>query len=307
MIQPIGIAIVVMFIFLTMISFYFSAKVIYPDVIPSEKTKEMEIQSEKINLSEFDSWKKEEIQVPSPFGYSLFGLFLPFEDSKKTVIIAHGITYSLYGSVKYVKLFRSRGFNVLIYDHRNHGRSGGNNTTFGFYEKHDLNAVIHWVRLRVGQESIIGTMGESMGAAIVIQNAAIQPDLQFVIADCPFSDLMQLLAYRARIEYHLPAFPILYMASWASYLLSGFKFQFVSPIKDMSASHSPILIIHGKADTYIPQDMSIQMANVRRPALTQIYLAPNSGHAESIIKNPEEYDRVVGDFLSQIKIPLNHQ
>jgi hypothetical protein len=38
--------------------------------------------------------------MPSPFGYDLFGFYLPLPGTDRTVIIPQGVTYTLFGSVK---------------------------------------------------------------------------------------------------------------------------------------------------------------------------------------------------------------
>ena len=113
-------------------------------------------------------------------------------------IISHGITWNYEGSIKYMNLFYRRGWNVLIYDNRNHGMNNKINTSYGYYEKHDLIACIEWAQERCGPDIKIGLMGESMGAGITLQAAAIDSRVAFAVADCPFSDLQQLLELRAR-------------------------------------------------------------------------------------------------------------
>lgn len=279
---------------------FFASKIIYPHTFSYEQTRQWELESGKMNDAEFEAWPKEEIKIMSPYGYELYGQYFPIPGSKKTAIIAHGITYTIYGSVKYMKLFRNRGFNVLIYDHRHHGRSGGKNTTFGFYEKNDLKTVVDWALERLGPGGKVGTHGESMGAAIVLQHAAIDSRPSFVVADCPFSTLFGQLNYRLGVEYHLPAFPMLNLADFFCWLQTGMRIADVSPLEAAKQFSTPLLLVHGKDDDYIPPAMSQEIFEAKTQGLRQLYLAPNAKHAESLWKNPLEYDQKVGEFLTQI-------
>ena len=286
-------------ILFTAYGFNISGMVIHPLTKSREDTLQIECDKGNMRQEDFDQLPREEVKILSQYGYELHGLYFPKGDSKRTVIICHGITYTIYGSVKYMKMFMDRGYNVLIYDHRNHGESGGNNTTFGYYEKYDLKTCTDWVLEKCGSDCIVGLHGESMGAAIALQDIAIDPRVSFCIVDCPFSDLVELLKYRLKVEHKLTPFPSMQITSLFAWLRTGMKLKDISPIMGVANVETPIFFIHGKEDLYIPTRMSIDMYNNKK-GLRKLYLAPNARHAESVVMNREEYDKLVGDFLREV-------
>lgn len=279
-------------------SVFFSTRVINIKRFTYEETYNVEIQAGRIESRAFEELPKEEIYIPSPYGYRLHGYFIPVEGANRTAIIVHGVTISLMGSVKYIDLFRKRGYNVLIYDHRNHGKSGGKTTTYGYYEKYDLKACVDWVLDRCGSDCLIGIAGESMGAATILQHAAIDHRAAFYLADCPYSDLWDQLRYRLKIEYGLPAFPLLYLTDIVCWLRCGLRFSSVSPISDIQHVETPVFFAHGEDDLYVPTRMSMEMYRIK-PGKNKLYVAPNARHAEAYWHNREEYDRLFGEFLKE--------
>ncbi|MCD4674144.1 MAG: alpha/beta hydrolase [Anaerolineaceae bacterium] len=294
--------IIVVFILLFGSSLLFATKVIYPKVLSIDETRQIELENQRFNETEYKQWQQNGVNLPSPFGYQLACAYFPIPGAQKTIIISHGITYSRYGSIKYMPLFRKHGFNILIYDLRNHGLSGGSNTTFGLYEKFDLQILVDWAFQQLDSDGIVGTMGESLGAATTLQHAAIDNRISFAIADCPYSDLTELLKYRLKEEYRLPAFPLLNLANLFCKLLARMDFEHISPIKGIPAITTPIYWIHGQNDDYIPPEMSEQMYNAKIDGVKKIHIVPNSAHAEALINNPVEYGNKIDEFLAELHL-----
>jgi len=282
-------------------SYHFSNVVTKPITMTSEETYKRELENNNIQKDKWEKLYKEEVTIKSPYGYDIHGLYFPQSNSNKAIIFSHGITWSLFGSVKYMDMFLKRGFSVFIYDHRNHGKSGGSDTSFGFYEKYDLKACADWLFNKIGKNTSIGVHGESMGAATVLQYAAIDSRIKFCIEDCGYSDAVQLFKHRLLREYKIKWFPIVKLASIMTKIRFGWKFQEVSPIKGLSSLDLPILFIHGDKDDYVPTHMCLDMYNAKK-GVKYKYIASNSGHAQSYVNNKVEYEEKVNKFLKDINI-----
>ncbi len=283
------------------LGYFFFRLVVYPNRWSVEAAYQNEVEKGKLNPADWEALEKEEVRIRSPHGYDLYALYLPLPGAQKTVIITHGITYNLYGSVKYLWMFRKRGFNVLLWDLRHHGRSGGPDATFGLMEPADLRAVTDFAEQRLGGKGLIGSHGESMGAAIALIHAAQDARIGFVIADCCYSSMRDILAYRLKVDYHLPPFPMLDLADFWFYLRYRTHFADVSPLKACARLETPVLITHGAADSFTPARMSEALYAAKTRGLRRLYLSPGADHAEAFWKNQEEYDRVLGEFLAEVE------
>ncbi len=249
-------------------------------------------------------WNREDFFLTSPFGYKLSCTFIPRKKDmeprdkrERAVVIVHGYTYCSVGSIKYAEMFRELGLNCIIYDHRAHGYSDKAIVTMGYYEALDLKAVCDWARNKLGQDTVIGTHGESMGAATVMMNIPLDGKLAFAIEDCGYSSLSGQLAYRLKTEYHLPRYPFMPISSLISRLRGGVFFSKVSPVKEVAKRDDiPVLFIHGEADNYVPFYMVNEVFNAKKgPKYKRTF--PGAAHAGSYMSDKEGYQAAVAEFL----------
>ncbi len=289
--------ITLLFVLLLSAAWHFSNLIIHPQTRSPERVYDSEVTAGHFPSELFESWPQETVTITSPHGYPLFGMYIPLEGSHKTVLILHGIMANHFSMVKYGVFFRELGFNVLLVDHRNHGFSGGNNTSFGFYEKDDAKVWVDWILTRCGADCIVGTQGESMGSAIALQHAAIDPRVDFVVADCSFATFKEELTYRLNVEYHLPPFPLLPLADLLIQLRAGFSLGEVSPLNAVATTKAPILFIHGQEDAYIPPQASQTLYDAKREGLKRLYLVPGAGHVASLPTDPEGYKQALIEFF----------
>lgn len=295
---------IIFVIFLLIFCFYLSKKVTQPKIHKYEETYRWEIDHGRISEDQLSNIEKEEVFINSPYGYKIHGLFFQNRNSQKAVILCHGITWSLYGSLKYVQMFFKKGFSVLVYDHRNHGLSGGKDTSFGYFEKFDLKACTDWVIDQLGNDAVIGLLGESMGAGTVLQNISIDSRVKFCIADCGYSDIVTLFKYRLAKDYKIKILPIVEITSIITKLRTGWSFKDISPISSISKVNTPILFTHGGEDDFVPTWMSEEMHKAKK-GFKDIYIAPNATHVETYWKNIQEYEKRVEHFLKESGIITN--
>src|SRR3989442_15902679 len=100
-------------------------------------------------------------------------------EPRATVVLVHGLAATKdNGEVVAVATALSEaGFDVVAYDARGHGRSGGI-CTLGDLERHDVAAATEYARLR-GRPVVL--VGASMGAVAVLRHAATDPALAGVV------------------------------------------------------------------------------------------------------------------------------
>ncbi len=253
---------------------------------------------------EFASYRLEDFSLTSEYGYTLRGVCSPGSDPTKTVVFVHGHTWTWHGQVKYFPLYRARGYNIVAYNHRNHGDSGGENCTAGYFEKYDLKKVTEWARERFPETRILGLMGESLGAATTCQALPLVEGLSFAHVDCPYEDMLGLYDYLLSIR-HIPRamrnlaerFSISYTKRKA-----GFDPHEVSPGRSIMERDVPMLFIHGDADTYVPTRMSVSMYERRKEyADTTLVLIHGAKHAQSIRVDRETYVGAVETFLERVE------
>ncbi|MBW9152813.1 alpha/beta hydrolase [Clostridium estertheticum] len=283
------------------VGWHFSSIVIYPEVRNYTCTYDTEVKEGKIEIETFNNLEKQEVYIDSEYNYKVHGFFFPNNGSKKVIILCHGITCSLYSSVKYMDMFLKKDFAIFIYDHRNHGLSGGSNTSFGYYEKFDLKKCTDWLFDKLGKDIIIGLHGESMGAGIALQNIAIDDRINFCIEDCGYSDAQDLFSRRLRKDYNINSFALIKLASKISKIRTGWDFKDVSPITTLPKVKIPILFIHGEDDDYVPTYMCKQMYAATN-SYKDMYIAQKAGHAQSYWNNKDEYTKRIYKFLTDINI-----
>lgn len=277
---------------------YLSGVVARPRVATLEHARRKE--TEAGGYGDFDALDKTAYTIPAADGYVLHALFIPAEqETDRCVVITHGYGYNRVGSVKYVHLFRSMGFNCVIYDNRGHGENARTHVTMGLREHRDLLDVIADTKARWGMRHI-GLHGESMGSATSVMALGAKPEVEFLVSDCGYADLTVLLRDLIGKEYHLPAW-LVYPASLMSRLRFGFSYGSIVPKAALAGNRVPVLFIHGAVDGFVLTEHA-RIFHDAAECRKRLMIVEGAKHAASLRTAPEAYAAAVRSFLTECGI-----
>ncbi|WP_428909007.1 alpha/beta hydrolase [Niallia sp. Krafla_26] len=286
-------------LFLSSFGVFITNRMMYIKKKDDETILNRETSSGRFRPEDFQDVPRKDVTVPSPFGYHLKVILVEPHQTNRYMVISHGVTENKVNSIKYMKLFLERGFNVAIYDHRRHGESGGKTTSYGYYEKFDLKAIVHWLKNEKGSDILLGIHGESMGAATMLLYAgAVEDGADFYISDCAFSDFSEQISYLLKKDIKVPPKLVLPLTNTFLRIRERYSLHDISPISFVHNIKHPVLFIHSKKDDYILPAMTEALYE-KKKGPKKLFLAENGAHAQSLNENKEDYEAAIDSFLQE--------
>lgn len=254
------------------------------------------------HISAADQWlhqhDAQDLWIKSTDGLKLHGLWIPAQQQRGTIILAHGYRSCYLADFGLVlDLYHNLGLNLLIPDQRCHGKSEGRYITFGVKESEDILQWIDYHNKALGAFPTV-LSGLSMGASTVMYLAdkALPVNVCGIIADCGFTSPKEIISLVYKRTVHLWPVPSMLAAELFARLFAGFSLSAKDTRTTLSGSKLPILMVHGKADKFVPCKMSEEAyALCRSPK--QLILAEDAGHGVSFLHIPEQYTAAVINFL----------
>ncbi|MBB5076805.1 alpha/beta hydrolase [Nonomuraea endophytica] len=199
------------------------------------------------------------------------------------IVLAHGFTGSWRcADTRRITHVLSQFGGVVSFDFRGHGRSGGE-TTVGDLEIHDVEAAVRHARV-IGYRKI-AVVGFSMGAAVAVRHAGLHGGIDAVVAVSGparwyYRDTKPMRQVHWAIEK--PIGRIAARVVKRTRIARGRWDPVPMPPHEAAAliSPTPLLIVHGDADTFFPLEHARQLYDgAREPK--ELWIEPGYGHAES--------------------------
>jgi pimeloyl-ACP methyl ester carboxylesterase len=244
----------------------------------------------------------EDVSITTADGVVLRGWSLrPHRGNGDAVILLHGLGDNRIGMTGYAQLFLAHGFTVLMPDARAHGVSGGPLATYGLLERNDVHQWIDFLTLQDHPRCIFG-MGESMGAAELLQSLDAGTQFCAVAAESSFATFREIAYDRMGQPFHLGAWvgrtvlrPVVEIAFLRAWLKYGLRMWQISPEESVAATKVPVLLIHGQVDSNIPVRHSRQI-HERAPS-AQFWEVPGADHCGAISTAPREFQQRVLEWF----------
>lgn len=217
--------------------------------------------------------------------------------SRSTIVVLHGWGANRSDVVPNTT-FLAQDHNLLYFDFRNHGRSGGNMSSLTCLEIKDFSAVVRFLKKEKSDNSEkVGVLGFSMGASVAISGSAKMEEVNAIVAESPFSSFNEVISRFGKLFYGLPRWTVPYTL-WFTKMRLGINPEECSPIYHISRlSPRPIFIIQGGSDARVPVSEGELLLNTAKEP-KELWVVPGADHDNIQGSAPEEeYKKRVLSFF----------
>lgn len=226
----------------------------------------------------------------------------PFHPNGDTVILLHGLGDNRLGTVGYAQLLLKYGYSVLMPDARAHGLSGGSIATYGVLERDDIREWFEWIERSEHPACIYG-LGESMGAAQLLQALAVEPNFCAVVAESSFANFREIAYDRMGQQFHAGPWvgrtvlrPVVEMALAYVHFENGLNLAAASPQQAVANTTVPVMLVHGVVDSNIPVYHS-RMLKLENPSI-ELWEVPGADHCGAISVAPADFEQRILNWFT---------
>jgi dipeptidyl aminopeptidase/acylaminoacyl peptidase len=222
----------------------------------------------------------------------------PQNPNGDAVVLFHGVTDNRLGMYGYAQWLLANHYAVVLPDARAHGLSGGGLATYGVKESDDIHQWVNWLEDAYHPICVFG-LGESMGAAQLLQSLPKEPRFCAVVAESPFATFREVAYARFGREFHTgpwlgrtffrPAVDIGFLFVRLRY---GLNMEEASPNRAVEGIRVPVMLIHGLDDHNIPPFHSDEIQS-HNPTDIVVWRVPGAVHTGAHAVAPQEFERRV--------------
>ncbi|MFM8438437.1 MAG: alpha/beta hydrolase [Candidatus Kapaibacterium sp.] len=231
-----------------------------------------------VNVHELFGIRPERVLLHTRDGCALDTWIVRAEDALGTVIVLHGIASCKEMVAPRIAKYVRFGYNVVAYDSRANGASGGEFCTLGFREKLDVIDCLDEIEAKHGLCGPFAIHGSSMGGAIALQALEIEPRLRCGVVVCAFASLRETVGdYMLRLYSIRWPMVVDYIVA-RSEDIAGFRVDDVLPERAARGVHQPVLFVHGDKDERVNVEYGRRNYRSLASEDKELYVVEGAGH-----------------------------
>lgn len=225
------------------------------------------------------------------------------KETNNVMVVVHGIERNYHDVLNTSFNYLENGYNVVVYNQRQTGNTGGDNYTFGLYERFDLDSVVDYTS-EIYKDGLVGVHGFSMGAATATMHTELNEEKKtadFYILDAPFHTMKSAIKMGAKRK-DVPLIPVSYAAFAGNIytkLKSGFFYNDVKPFEAVKNITTPVMLIHGTEDDYTSADGSKIIYDTIPHDKKELWLIDGLKHCEADDLIEDEYFERIYNFIDE--------
>lgn len=234
-------------------------------------------------------------------GFKLAGQYFDFGFDRAVIFLAgraEPCTYSYYFAMPYKEF----GYNVLVVDNRGNGLSDGDCQTAGLLECEDTQAWLRFLQEEKGINNVVIhgiCMGSATGLAAVTKPGC--PDIiKGIIVDGMYTTFYETFKTHTK-DKGKPTFPFCLIVAAKFKKLTKRSIITSGPIKDVKLYTGPLLMLHGREDVFSLPAKAELLFKLSASTQKKLVWFDKGMHSHLKIVAPEKYDKVVWDFLRELR------
>jgi alpha-beta hydrolase superfamily lysophospholipase len=220
------------------------------------------------------------------------------------VLAFHGVADNRMGVLEHARILLLTGYNVVMMDARAHGASDGPMATYGWLERYDTRAIVDALETAEHPRHLFA-LGESMGAGIALQSAAVEPRIEAVVAEASFASLREAsYDYAGLRRSPLLGKTLFAPGTWTMIYhaesLAHLPASEVAPEKAVAARAFPVLLICDGNDVALPCRHTQRIYDAARGP-KHMWVVPGAFHTAALGYQPGEFRRRVLAFYDSVR------
>jgi pimeloyl-ACP methyl ester carboxylesterase len=184
-------------------------------------------------------------------GIRLAGWYIPAANgagpTAPTILLVHGWKANKTGMLPFAAGLHA-DYNLVAFDLRNNGQSGGDVTSMGLWEQRDVSRMLDWL-VEAKHPTWIGAVGNSMGAATILAVAAGDQRIRGLILDSAHADVVTSFGNAMEEDFGFPGGPAAWVLAQGVSAQVGGDITTTDPIRHIGRlGDRPVLLTAGAND-----------------------------------------------------------